>query len=259
MHCHYGVDGAGALSTLQQLASIGPHRFQAFGHSKPALPAECVSSVSVWLLLCCCCCCFAGSPLGGRASDVAGAKWSRVPQARLVFNVAAALVVMPAGLLVYGWTLDRGTHIVGPLVGHFVIGVASAAYLPGMFGYISTIKQQNASAAAAAVQASMFIIAAVLIYASVSGVSNLGFGWFFTLLAAIHAVIAAIAALCLWRSFSAVYRAGSQHNHPTQQQDQQRQQEMSHQSSLKKAMNSRVELLQAAEEGKYMQDSPRGV
>lgn len=147
---------------------------------------------------------FVGSPLGGKASDITAARWPQLPQARLVANVITALVLMPVGLLLYGWTLHFNTHIVGPLVGHFVIGVASAAYLPGMFGYISTIKQQNASAAAAAVQAAMFIIAGVLIYASVAGVQSLGFGWFFTLLAGIQGVVASIASVCLWRSFSSM-------------------------------------------------------
>eukprot|EP00878_Enallax_costatus_P011335 GHUV01011836.1.p1 GENE.GHUV01011836.1~~GHUV01011836.1.p1 ORF type:complete len:533 (+),score=142.22 GHUV01011836.1:700-2298(+) len=183
---------------------------------------------------------FVGSPLGGRASDVTAAKWNLVPQARLIANVAAALVIMPAGLLLYGWTLHYNTHIVGPLVGHFVIGVASAAYLPGLFGYISTIKQQNASAAAAAVQASMFVIAAVLIYASVAGVQSLGFGWFFTLLAFIQLLIAVIAALCLWRSFSRVY-GGTR----VRRQQQQQPGLVAGDSGLK-MMHSRVELLQTA-------------
>jgi multidrug resistance protein len=185
---------------------------------------------------------FVGSPLGGKASDITAAKWSQVPQARLLANIAAALVLMPAGLLLYGWTLHHNTHIVGPLVGHFVIGVASSAYLPGMFGYISTIKQQNASAAAAAVQASMFIIAAVLIYASVAGVQSLGFGWYFTLLAFIQLVLAIIAALCLWRSFRKVYETAQSRQH------QQHQASTSPGSAIKLA-SSRAQLL-SAEDGR---------
>lgn len=45
-----------------------------------------------------------------------------------------------------------GASIGGVLVGHFVIGVASAAYLPGIFGYVSTAKQSEAGAAAGMVQ-----------------------------------------------------------------------------------------------------------
>eukprot|EP00882_Tetradesmus_deserticola_P023216 GHRQ01025261.1.p1 GENE.GHRQ01025261.1~~GHRQ01025261.1.p1 ORF type:complete len:154 (+),score=60.95 GHRQ01025261.1:347-808(+) len=127
----------------------------------------------------------------------------------MMFNVGSALVLMPVGLLIYGWTLAYSTHIVGPLVGHFVIGAASAAYLPGLFGYLSTIKQQSASAAAAAVQAAMFFAAAALIYISVYGVQGLGIGGYFTLLAGIQLLAALVAALCVRRRFRAAFSGQS--------------------------------------------------
>ncbi|KAF6254077.1 major facilitator superfamily domain-containing protein [Scenedesmus sp. NREL 46B-D3] len=145
------------------------------------------------------------SPIGGKASDITAARWPQVPEARMMFNVAAALLLMPVGLVMYGWTLAYTTHIVGPLVGHFVIGAASAAYLPGMFGYLSTIKQQSASAAAAAVQAAMFFAAAALIYISVYGVQGMGIGGYFTLLAGVQLLAAGLAAVCVRRRYRAVY------------------------------------------------------
>eukprot|EP00775_Hariotina_reticulata_P008932 gene8932-9109_t len=126
---------------------------------------------------------FVGSPIGGRVSDITAARYPQVPEGRLMFNAAVAATVMPVGCLVYGWTLHSSTHIVAPLVGHFLIGVASAAWLPGMFGYISSIKQANAAAASAAVQFSMFVVAGALILASVNAVKVLGIGPYFTLLA----------------------------------------------------------------------------
>ena len=50
-----------------------------------------------------------------------------------------------------------------PLAAHFVIGFASAAYLPGLFGYVSSIKQATAAAAAASINLAMFSAAGVLI------------------------------------------------------------------------------------------------
>jgi MFS family permease len=189
----------------------------------------------------------AGSPMGGKASDIIAAKWPQLPEARMMFNVAAALVLMPTGLLIYGWTLAYNTHIVGPLVGHFVIGVASAAYLPGMFGYLSTIKQQSASAAAAAVQAAMFFSAAALIYISVYGVQGMGFGGYFTLLAGVQLLAAVLAAVCVRRRYHAAYGVQS---HAGQQQ---------HLSRMPKAhAASRAELLYAAEAGESTFDSAGG-
>uniref|UniRef100_A0A383WNZ1 Major facilitator superfamily (MFS) profile domain-containing protein n=1 Tax=Tetradesmus obliquus TaxID=3088 RepID=A0A383WNZ1_TETOB len=191
-----------------------------------------------------------GSPIGGKACDATAAKWQQVPVARMMFNVAAALLLMPTGLLIYGWTLHYNTHIVGPLVGHFVIGVASAAYLPGMFGYLSTIKQQSASAAAAAVHAAMFFSAAALIYISVYGVQGMGFGQYFTLLAGVQLLAGGFAAACVWRRYCAAYGVASG---AAQQQQQQGL------SRLPKSLAvSRVELLHAAEAGESTFDSAAG-
>jgi len=144
---------------------------------------------------------FVGSPIGGRMSDITAARYPQVAEGRLMFNAAVAAAVMPAGCLVYGWTLHNSTHLVAPLVGHFLIGVASAAWLPGIFGYISSIKQANAAAASAAVQFSMFVIAGALILASVNAVQALGIGLYFTLLAGVQLLFASIACFCIWRRF----------------------------------------------------------
>jgi hypothetical protein len=173
----------------------------------------------------------------------------------MMFNVAAALLLMPVGLLLYGWTLANNTHIVGPLVGHFVIGVASASYLPGMFGYLLTIKQQSASAAAAAVQAAMFFSAAALIYISVYGVQGMGIGGYFTLLAGLQLLAAVLAALCVRRKYRVVYCAHGRSSGSAGQQQQQQQQWPRLQ---KEKAVSRVELLYAAEAGESTFDSAAG-
>jgi len=164
---------------------------------------------------------FVGSPIGGRVSDITAAKFPQVAEGRLMFGAAIAATLMPAGCLVYGWTLHNSTHIVAPLVGHFMIGVASAAWLPGMFGYISSIKQANAAAASAAVQFSMFVIAGALILASVNAVKALGIGPYFTLLAGVQLLSASVGCFCIWRRFQL-------HKQEQQQQQQQQQQDGAH-------------------------------
>jgi hypothetical protein len=172
----------------------------------------------------------------------------------MMYNVASALLLMPVGLLLYGWTLAYDTHIVGPLAGHFVIGVASASYLPGMFGYLSTIKQQSASAAAAAVQAAMFFSAAALIYISVYGVQGMGIGGYFTLLAGLQLLAAGLAAICVRRRYRAVY--GVQSSSSVGQRQRQQQGQLSR--LPKQQTVSRVELLYAAEAGESTFDSAAG-
>jgi hypothetical protein len=52
-----------------------------------------------------------GSPIGGWVSDHAAAKHPNVPEARLMHNTLCTLVAMPAGLVLYGWVLQRGAHL----------------------------------------------------------------------------------------------------------------------------------------------------
>jgi hypothetical protein len=52
-----------------------------------------------------------GSPIGGWVSDYAAAKHAKVPEARLMHNTLCTLLAMPAGLLLYGWVLQRGAHL----------------------------------------------------------------------------------------------------------------------------------------------------
>jgi nitrate/nitrite transporter NarK len=52
-----------------------------------------------------------GSPIGGWVSDHAAAKHPKVPEARLMHNTLCTLLGMPAGLVLYGWVLQRGAHL----------------------------------------------------------------------------------------------------------------------------------------------------
>lgn len=78
--------------------------------------------------------------------------------------------------------------------------------------YISTVKQANASAAAAVVNCGMFVLSGVLILVSVYAVNAMGIGPFFTLLAGLQLLVAAVAAACVARDFR---RAKSQQKPPT--------------------------------------------
>jgi uncharacterized membrane protein YdcZ (DUF606 family) len=72
--------------------------------------------------------------------------------------------------------------------------------------HISTVKQANASAAAAMVNCGMFVLSGVLILVSVYAVQAMGIGPFFTLLAAVQLLVALIAGVCIARGFSAARR-----------------------------------------------------
>ena len=54
-----------------------------------------------------------GSPPGGITSDKAAAARPTILEARLVYNAVLTLVLMPTGLLLFGWTLDKGAWAKG--------------------------------------------------------------------------------------------------------------------------------------------------
>ena len=140
-----------------------------------------------------------GSPIGGMLSDHTAAAHPDEPEARLIHNTALTLLFMGPGLLLFGWSLQYTTALAAPLIGHFMIGIASAFYLPGIFGYISTLKQSAAGAACGMVQAMMFMSAGVLIIVSSIVVNAIGMGPFFSILAGCHATVTAVAYVLIWR------------------------------------------------------------
>jgi MFS family permease len=140
-----------------------------------------------------------GSPLGGWMSDKAAAVNPGVPEARLASTTLCTLLIMPAGLLIYGWSVQFTAHLAALIVALFLMGGACAVCLPRVFGYLTTLKQSAAGAASAAVQTSMFVSAAVFILVSSVAVKAMGAGPWFTVLAALEVSVTGVAYLQIWR------------------------------------------------------------
>lgn len=134
-----------------------------------------------------------GSPLGGILSDRSAAQHPTEPEARLAHNTLIALITMPSGLMIYAWALHMKTHLVGVFAGMVLTSFGCALYLPGLFGFLTTMKQSAAGAAAAAVQSMMFIMAGVIILVSAVATRTMGYGPWFSLLAGIQVVVTAFA------------------------------------------------------------------
>lgn len=130
-----------------------------------------------------------GSPLGGILSDRSAAKHPSEPEARLVHNTLVVLLTMPSGLLIYAWALHTKAHIVGVFAGMVLTSFGCALYLPGLFGYLTTMKQSAAAAASAAVQSMMFVMAGVIILVSAVATRAVGYGPWFSLLAGIQVIV----------------------------------------------------------------------
>jgi len=148
-----------------------------------------------------------GSPFGGMLSDRSAAKHPTEPEARLAHNTLIAMVTMPAGLLIYAWALHAKTHLVAIFAALALSSFGCAAYLPGLFGYITTLKQSAAAAASAAVQSMMFVMSGVIILISSVAVRSIGYGAWFTILAALQIVSTAFAYSVILRKQRAAARS----------------------------------------------------
>jgi len=117
-----------------------------------------------------------------------------------MYSTLSTLLIMPPSLLLYGWALDFKTNLAACLIGQFFIGAGCASYLPGIFGYLSAIKQSAAGAASAAVQTSMFSSAGILIIVSSVAVNAIGMGPFFSILAGLQVIFSlAAVVLIMWQ------------------------------------------------------------
>lgn len=162
-----------------------------YGLTEAAIGA-CYLPVGVGMLL--------GSNCGGVISDRFGARSPGVPTARLVPSLLGSLL-LPVGCLIYGLCFHWGTHLAGPLVGHFLIGLGCAWFGPGQMAYLSQCKQDNAAGVAAASTCFNFVMSGVLISAAPPLQARLGLGGFFGLLAAV------MLAMKAWAAIDVVLRA----------------------------------------------------
>lgn len=140
-----------------------------------------------------------GSPLGGWISDRSAAAHPDVPEYRLYYNTLSTLIVMPAGLVIYAWSIHYTAHLSAIIVSLFLMAWAYSVYVPGCFGYLTTLKQSAAGAASAAVMTSMFVSSAVFILISSVVVSAIGAGPWFTVLAGLEFLVSAVAFIQIMR------------------------------------------------------------
>ncbi|KAI0483314.1 major facilitator superfamily domain-containing protein [Xylariaceae sp. FL0804] len=118
-----------------------------------------------------------------------------------------AAVLVPVGLLIYGWTAEYKTHWIGPNIGASLIGLGSIVGFQCLQGYLVDAYARYAASAvgAATVLRSLagfgFPLFAPALYSPVSspGGGGLGYGWGNSLLALVGALVGLPGPLLLWR------------------------------------------------------------
>jgi MFS family permease len=104
------------------------------------------------------------------------------PEHRLVPMVAGGLV-MPIGLLIYGWTAQVRSHWIVPVVGLAICGFSVATTIISSFSYLVDAFGMYAASAIAAIITLRCVTGVVLPLAGPALFAKLGLGWGATLLA----------------------------------------------------------------------------
>lgn len=137
-----------------------------------------------------------GSFVGGSASDRAAKRFAHAPEGRVVYSLAITSLSMPGGLLLLGFGLHAHLHIAVLLAASCCVGFGLSSLLPGVYSFVSCVDQAHAGCATAALNTAWCSLAGLMVLLSVPGVGALGVGGYLSLLAGIHMLCVAVAAVC---------------------------------------------------------------
>ena len=130
-----------------------------------------------------------GSIFGGWISDKASIYFGqeKCPEGRLVPALGLSILI-PIGLIIYGWILDYKLSVVGSIIGMCLISFGQTAVESAVSAYLTSKKQSEAAAVIATNTFFNFFVAGILITCSVPMYYAMGIGPYFCFLAA-HNII----------------------------------------------------------------------
>lgn len=151
-----------------------------------------------------------GTFFGGRYADYVTIKWAakrggvRVPEDRLRSAIPFMGIVIPACMLIYGWSVEkRFGGIALPVIMMFLQGVAQLFCFPSLNTYCLDVMAGNGAEVIAGNYMIRYLFAAVGSAAVLPAIECIGVGWFSTISAAFLAVsgVALIAAVVWGRQW----------------------------------------------------------
>ncbi|KAH8885000.1 MFS general substrate transporter [Thozetella sp. PMI_491] len=106
--------------------------------------------------------------------------------------VVPSIIMLPAGLIMYGWTADKGVHWIAPMIGTGIMGFGMMGVFMAAQTYLVDAYTQHAASVTAANTVLRSILGAVLPLCGLEVYNALGLGWGNTLLGGIMLVMAPI-------------------------------------------------------------------
>ena len=167
---------------------------------------------------------FIGCLLGGRLSDMTSRYYDEknYPESRLL-PAAIFSILVPIGLIIYGWTFQHQVSVAGPIIGLVTLGLGRATVQPCIFAYLTIKKRKEASGASSANTILNFCAAGIGVTVAVPLNDAIGIGPFFTLLCGINIITIGVMNILIYKRIRKAKRIVIQENnsivHPEKPDD----------------------------------------
>ena len=130
-----------------------------------------------------------GSIFGGWISDKANTYFGQEKclEGRLVPALGLSILI-PIGLIIYGWILHYKLNVVGPIIGMCLLSFGETAVESAVATYLTSKKQSEAAAVTAANTFFNFIAAGIILVCAVPMYNAMGIGPYFSFLAGLNII-----------------------------------------------------------------------
>ncbi|RAH43096.1 MFS transporter [Aspergillus brunneoviolaceus CBS 621.78] len=145
-----------------------------------------------------------GSLVGGKLSDAQlrrhqAAHGGKIHPAARLRTVWYGVGFVPAGLVIYGWLVERQVFWFAPLVGAFLFGLGLMLVTATVMPFLVDVRPGAGAAVVADLNLVRNLLAAVGTVVSPIAASSIGFGWWMTILAALCALAVGFLVIVVWR------------------------------------------------------------
>ncbi|CAI7636308.1 unnamed protein product [Penicillium crustosum] len=145
-----------------------------------------------------------GSVVGGKLSDAKLRQYQlshggEIRPTERIKTVWYGVGFVPAGLLIYGWLVEKQVFWVAPLVGAFLFGLGLMLVTSTVMPFLVDVKPGAGASVVADLNLVRNILAAIGTVLSPIAVGNIGFGWWMTILAIICSLSVGFVVIVVWR------------------------------------------------------------
>ncbi|PCG96279.1 Major facilitator superfamily domain, general substrate transporter [Penicillium occitanis (nom. inval.)] len=145
-----------------------------------------------------------GSVVGGKLSDAKLRQYQithggEIRPVERIKTVWYGVGFVPAGLIIYGWLVEKQVFWVAPLVGAFLFGLGLMLVTSTIMPFLVDIKPGVGASVVADLNLVRNILAAIGTVLSPIGVSNIGFGWWMTILALLCSLAVLLIVIVIWK------------------------------------------------------------